>query len=340
MSNTHFRDDFAEIVPGFANGYERVGDSFRTSVTNFNTTGATSLITTAEDLLRWDENLYSARVGGPAFLEQMLQRATLNNGETLSYASGLMHDKYRGVESVGHSGADAGYRSIVRRYPKQHIGVAVTCNIAEARTGELADRLSDVFLAEQLQPKGKEPKQFQPSVKSVQAKAGLYLNRVNGRVLRLAEQDGRLQRVEDDGSRQPLFALSDKRFSVGPLSASVFEFDGTGEQRVIKTRLGDEAPATLQLVPEFNPGAAELNDYVGLFASEELDARYRMQVTDGKLHLATLKHNPMVLRPVTKDVFSVEDIGTIFFVRDSGGRISGFKVTTGRARNNEFAKQQ
>ena len=60
MGNSHFRNDHAEIVPGFANGYERADDSFRTSVTNFDTTGATSLLATAEDLLRWDENFIPA----------------------------------------------------------------------------------------------------------------------------------------------------------------------------------------------------------------------------------------------------------------------------------------
>lgn len=336
MTNTHFRDDHAEIVPGFANGYERAGDSFRTSVTNFDTTGATSLVTTAEDLLRWDENFYTGQVGGMAFVEQMLQRATLNDGEVLTYASGLAHEKYRGLETVGHGGSDAGYRSTVRRYPKQHFSVVVMCNVAEARPGELADGISDVLLADQLQAKEEPPKAGKLNAKSLRDKPGVYLNRTDGQVLRLIEKEGSLQRVSLDGSTQVLQPIDGNRFRFAPFPI-VLEFSGTGAERVVKTRFGDQKPATLQLVPEFAPSVTELNEYAGLFASEELDARYRTQVVDGKLQLATLKRNAVPLMPVTKDVF-LSQYYTLTFQRDAGGRISGFSLTTGRAWNNEFAK--
>lgn len=338
MNNTHFRDDHAEIITGFANGYDRAGDSFKTSVTNFDTTGATSLITTPEDLLLWDENFYTGKIGGKAFIDQMLERAKLNSGETISYASALGHGEYRGLATVSHGGSDAGYRSTVRRYPQQHLGLAITCNIAEARPDELANQLSDVFLAAELKPKEPPAKEFKPNLKSLRAKAGVYLNRDTGRVLRLIEKDGKLQRVDNSGSAQPMFALSENRFSFAATAPFAFEFSGAGEQRVITLKSGDEKPATFQPVPEFAPSAAELNEYLGVFGSEELDARYRVQLTDGKLHIATLTRNPIALLPVTKDVFTNDSLGAVIFVRNAGGRISGFSVTTARARNNEFAK--
>jgi CubicO group peptidase (beta-lactamase class C family) len=340
MSNTHFRDDHAEIITGFANGYERAGDSFKTDVTNFDTTGATSLITTPEDLLLWDENFYTGKVGGKRFIDQMLERGKLNSGEAITYASALAHGEYRGLATVSHGGSDAGYRSTVRRYPQQHVGVAVTCNIAEARPDELANQLSDVFLAAELKAKAPPTKEFKPNVKSVRAKAGVYLNRDSGRVMRLVEKDGKLQRVDDSGSAEPMFALSENRFSFAPASPFAFEFSGAGDQRVITLKSGDEKAATFKPVPEFTPSAAELNEYLGVFASEELDARYRVQLKDGKLHVATLTRNPLPLLPVTQDVFANDDLGAVMFVRDAGGRISGLIVSGSRARNNEFSKLQ
>ena len=65
MKNTHFRDDHAEIVKNIAYGYTPDKDTFKLSVTNFDTVGATSLMTTVEDLALWDENFYNSRVGGP-----------------------------------------------------------------------------------------------------------------------------------------------------------------------------------------------------------------------------------------------------------------------------------
>jgi CubicO group peptidase (beta-lactamase class C family) len=76
MTHTHFRDDHGEIVKHNAMGYEKEGKDkpFRLSLTNFDTVGATSLHTTVEDLQLWNENFYHPRVGGPAFISQMLVR--------------------------------------------------------------------------------------------------------------------------------------------------------------------------------------------------------------------------------------------------------------------------
>ncbi len=122
MTHTHFRDDHAEIIKHDALGYEQEGKDkpFRMSLTNFDTVGATSLHTTVEDLQLWDENFYHPRVGGQAFLQQMLERGKLNSGEQLDYAFGLVESKYKGLPTVDHGGADAGYRSDLIRFPEQH----------------------------------------------------------------------------------------------------------------------------------------------------------------------------------------------------------------------------
>ncbi len=133
MTHTHFRDDHAEIIKHNALGYEREseGKPFRLSVTNFDTVGATSLHTTVEDLQLWDDNFYHPRVGGPALVQQMLERGKLNNGEQIDYAFGLVVGTYKGLPTVDHAGGDAGYRSDMTRFPEQHFSAAVLCNSAE-----------------------------------------------------------------------------------------------------------------------------------------------------------------------------------------------------------------
>ncbi|HLY19426.1 MAG TPA: serine hydrolase domain-containing protein, partial [Bryobacteraceae bacterium] len=133
MRTTHFRDDHAEVVKHIAYGYveSEGGNGYRLSVTNFDTVGATSLLTTVGDLAQWDENFYHPRVGGRELVEQQLQRGKLNNGKELDYASGLVHGKYRGLPTVDHGGADAGYRADLIRFPEQHFSVACLCNAGE-----------------------------------------------------------------------------------------------------------------------------------------------------------------------------------------------------------------
>ena len=108
MKSTHFRDDHAEIVQNMAYGYVPAGDTFRMSNTNFDTVGATSLLTTVEDLAQWDENFYQPKVGGEALIAKMLERGKLNNGKQLDYASGLVVSTYRGLTHRGPWGRRRG----------------------------------------------------------------------------------------------------------------------------------------------------------------------------------------------------------------------------------------
>ena len=63
-------------------------------------------------------------LAGSSFREQMLQRGKLNDGEPLDFAFGLVLEKYRGLDTVDHGGADAGYRADMTRFPEQHFSAA------------------------------------------------------------------------------------------------------------------------------------------------------------------------------------------------------------------------
>src|SRR4029077_202975 len=104
------------------------GGGFRLSALNYANVGATSLFTTVEDLAKWSQNFEDAKVGGPAVIQQMQEQGKLNSGETINYAFGLVIGKYRGLKTIGHGGADAGYRSNILRFPEQRFAVAILSN--------------------------------------------------------------------------------------------------------------------------------------------------------------------------------------------------------------------
>ena len=199
MKSTHFRDDHAEIVKHIAYGYVegKGGNVYRLSVTNFDTVGATSLLTTVEDLAQWDENFYHPRVGGPELVEQQLQRGKLNSGKELDYAFGLVHGKYRGLRTIDHGGADAGYRADLLRFPEQHFSVACLCNKGEIKPSELTKKVADIYLADQL----KEPPPARAGVirevrcclgERLAQYAGLYWKKDDERAFRIVLKDGKL----------------------------------------------------------------------------------------------------------------------------------------------------
>src|SRR3954468_14958036 len=81
MTHTHFHDDHTMVVPYRTSAYEpREAGGWSVSIPVFDTYGATSLFTTADDLLRWEQNFSAPVVGSPALLARMQQEGILNDG--------------------------------------------------------------------------------------------------------------------------------------------------------------------------------------------------------------------------------------------------------------------
>ncbi|HXT15932.1 MAG TPA: serine hydrolase domain-containing protein [Gemmatimonadaceae bacterium] len=148
MTHSQFHDDHNEPVPGRVIAYAPVrGGGWKMDVWANDIVGQGGLMTTIEDLQKWDENFYAGRVGGPGFLARQLQRGVLNDGTTLPYAFGLEVKAYRGLTLVEHSGSTGGYRTDIARFPAQHTSVATMCNVSTADAAGLALSVADVVLA-------------------------------------------------------------------------------------------------------------------------------------------------------------------------------------------------
>ncbi len=334
MKNTHFRDDHAEIVKNIALGYAPRKGAFSLSVTNFDTVGATSLLTTVEDLALWDQNFYEPRVGGPALLNQILQRGRLNSGKELDYAFGLVHEKYKGLTTVDHGGADAGYRADLLRFPEQHFSVACLCNLSSASPGELARKVADVYLAGLLKeaaPKG-ESSSISVTPEELGKRAGLYWRRDGDGFRKFVVESGVLKLVLPDETYE-LKALAQDRFRMMAFPQE-FHFEGT------RIADGEITPDTVwyEAVQPWTPSVSDLKVFAGAYTSSELDAIWRIDLRDGKLMLKRLKSKPEALDPMLQDVF-LSGTGAFRFKWGKDGRVSGFVLNAGRVRNIRFERQ-
>jgi CubicO group peptidase (beta-lactamase class C family) len=351
MTHTHFRDDHAEIIKHDALGYEQEDKDkpFRMSLTNFDTVGATSLHTTVEDLQLWDENFYHPRVGGQAFVQQMLERGKLNNGEQLDYAFGLVVGKYKGLPTVEHGGADAGYRSGLTRFPDQHVSAAVLCNSAETNPNSLIYQVADVVLAKDLKaPEAAPTKTAGTSApaaltaEQMTALAGIYWNRESDDFERVTFKDGNLH-IDLGGDSRPLKPFSEAHFHVGDVSwgdlVDIHFVPAIADKpRHFEQSFGDGKPDSFESAVAYTPAASELSEFTGSYVSEEIDPVYRIIIQDGNLALARLKYKNETLHPAVRDVFT-GDIGTVRFTRDANQHISGFILNAGRIQNFRFSKK-
>ncbi|HJS74137.1 MAG TPA: serine hydrolase, partial [Vicinamibacteria bacterium] len=147
MKDTRFVDDRRLVIPRRATGYSRAADGrFQVDMPNLTTTGSGSLYTTVLDLALWDESFYSGKLGGKDLVTLVETPGTLTDGTKLTYAFGLSVEIDHGLRRVEHGGALVGYRAQITRYPEKHFSVAVLCNVASARPGELASRIAEIYL--------------------------------------------------------------------------------------------------------------------------------------------------------------------------------------------------
>jgi len=330
MKNTHFRDDHAEIVKNMAYGYAPSPGAYRLSVTNFDTVGATSLLTTAEDMALWDKDFYDRKVGGDALLDRMTERGRLNTGETLNYAFGLTMGAYRGLRVVEHGGSDAGYRAHFLRMPEQRFSVVCLCNLSTANPSRLAREVAEVFLSKEMSEADAGPGKsgLALSEEQLNRHTGLYWNRDGDQIRRFEVKEGKL-RLLLAGQSMPLEPLAEDRFRHDSLPWQ-FRFEPS---RLVETSGGGK-PDIFERAVEFVPDRRE---FVGTYQSEELEAAYRIVIEKDALVLKRLRARPATLEPTVKDVFSGGP-GNFRFTRDAQGRVSGFVLNAGRIRNMPFRK--
>jgi CubicO group peptidase (beta-lactamase class C family) len=81
MANTHFSDDRGAVVKNRVISYTpHSGERYSQFANNMEAMGAGNLLTTVEDLAKWDQNFYDNKIGGEGFNQAMLRSTKLNSG--------------------------------------------------------------------------------------------------------------------------------------------------------------------------------------------------------------------------------------------------------------------
>jgi CubicO group peptidase (beta-lactamase class C family) len=346
MSSTHFHNDHTEIVPNRTSAYVKDGGRWAIDIPVFDTYGATSLFTTVGDLAKWDENFYTATVGGRAFIDAMLQPGEFNNGAVQNYASGLALGEYRGRRTVEHSGSDAGYRANFLRIPEEHFSVIVLANLGEINTANLCRRVADLFLpapggassgGEGAGGGASAGEAVSPViVDTVTAArwAGDYFDPVtktrikvdvNGATLvnsSILTVNGNILRASSD--------------SVFAFNGTEYRFRATGDNVGLVVHSNGMRDRELEKVKKVTVSLKGMEEFAGTYYSKELDVKYTVFMKDYTLRVRAPRYEALELMPYIRDVFTGPFL--MEFERDKKGKVAGFRVSTGRSRNIRFEK--
>jgi len=347
MTQTHFDDDYRQIVKHRVVSYlPKPGGGYYQQLKEFDGYGDGNLLTTVRDLARWEENFYTGTVGGKAFIDLMLTKGVLTNGKDTTYAFGLFCDTYRGLPTVRHGGGFKGFRTELLRFPLQHFSVAVLSNLAVVNPSDLANKVADLYLAKDLSERKEsaapsvasipEAKKIDPSV--FDAYVGNYaLDERPGFILSITRDGDRFFSQATNQAPVEIFAASESTFFLKVVNAQL-TFHREADGSVNRLTLHQNGNHDAHRVTSHAVSAAELNEYVGLYYSEELDTSYRLEIEDGKLTAKHARLPAVSLVPRERDVYQVLN-ARVAFDRDSQGKVTGLRFTEGRVRNLVFERR-
>lgn len=380
MNATHFYDDFTRVVKNRALGYfPKSKGVYGNAVFLFDLVGDGGVLTSVEDMFLWDQNFYNNKLGkgGPGLIKKMQTRGKLNNGKTLDYAFGLGINKYKGLNTVRHGGAWAGYRAQLIRFPDQQFSVVCLANLGGFNPDRLVLKVADIYLEKEFKadkkkidkkkadkkkekqkdkkakksPPEKKPKFITLPEKDIKRKAGLYRSTKTGRTWKILFENKNL--VADVGIKVVLKPVSVSSFVAvdAPFKMACTFAPGT------KTKPGKaakKAPATYILHVRINDGEdrvfkqlepvhltrEQLKAFCGKYYSEELDAVYTLYNEDNKLfYKKKYSTRGRLLDPTAKDEF-LGGRWNIKFTRDAQNQLKGFTIGAGRVKGILFEKQK
>lgn len=333
MNNTSYRDDLRDIIPGRALAYEKKNNNWKMMILMDNDRGGGgALLSTASDLLIWNDAITAARLG--KFVTEKLQEpATLNNGRVLGYGRGLFLENYRGTKEIWHSGSAAGYKGWLGRYPEHGLSIAILCNSGDGTNRmQFAHRIVDLLVnpADLKEETRIIPGEITDSAAlaalDLRSKAGLYFNDRTGEPVRILP-DGNKLRVANGPA---LAAIGKNRFKrvgamVQYMSQDEFELNFVSKE-LIELKSMEGLITTLHRAKPYAPSVDELRAIQGRYASDEIGTVFNVVAGEGML-IVQLEHAPekkLPFKPVDTNAFQ-GGMMIIRMLRNEKGVVTGFE---------------
>lgn len=334
MKDTHFHDNYKEIVPGRAYSYNFLPSGrFGHAVLSYSIVGATSLLTTVLDEAKWLNNYESGEVGGKELIEKMYQLGALNDGRKLTYAFGLTIGKYKGWTQIGHGGSDAGFRTYACRFPEKGLGIVVFSNSGTANPTGLTNQVADVLIQDmKKEPAPEEQTVFNDST---------IIKKLQGRYY--SERGDQVEMFWQNGKLMGRNSFSSAMFEIKMTKAGNNRYNVNGGRVLILDEKSKMSDSISELKMENSNGTIPYTrqpaiaqkttaEFAGKYFGEETESYYYITEKNGQLTLAHRKYSDVPLKYIAPDQFTSPHwwMNHMRFLRNKKGQIIAFEVNSGR----------
>jgi CubicO group peptidase (beta-lactamase class C family) len=345
MNNTHFHDDYTEVVKNRSYSYNRKDrDGFSNSILSYSNSGATSLFTNVDDMSKWVMNFYDHQVGTQQDIEQLTQKGKLNNGNESSYALGIGVGTFKGFKQYSHNGADAGYRTAVSVFPDLKMGFIVFSNLGDFEMNKL-NEITALFVKDTTKKVTDQANRMvdasSTDLKDIARAKGFSGNYIadDGDQLSFKLYKEKLY-WERYGRMDVLLNLEKDSFQVVNAKDLKFLFNitATGDTLVKESWPGGRS--LVKYASANNLTDKQLQAYAGMYYCPELDCKYGIVVKGTDLMLTNNKYEDTKLKLTSKDHLFSDYwwMGHLKIMRNSKKEIAGFEVSNGRVMHLQFDK--
>lgn len=346
MKNTFIYEDGAKVVKNRAIGYSKEGHEYkREHHFDFVVGGDGQVYTTVEDFFKWSENFKDNNLGNDSFLNKMLTKGILSNGESIDYALGLFHGSYKNHKTIAHGGAWGGFRANYLQFPEEDLAIAIMSNLGNVNAGQKAKQIADLILQDKFDKKVEESEKESPKIEI--PKTIFSLTQLVGDY---EIQPGVIASFTIKNDSLNLSQNWNKStYNIIKISGNTFQISGNEDLSFLFSNLKDGFTQTLTVLQgarekiaarkkEVDTSGISLNDYTGSFFSKELDVTYIFEIENEVLKVSIEEKQRNMDCTINEiDQFTIE-FGLIRFQR-TDGQISGFELDSRRVKNLKFNKK-
>lgn len=246
MTHTRYGNAHDRVIPGHVDGYSRKDDAWARagylSMTQPHAAGA--LVSTVDDLLKWNRALHEGKVLQDASYRAMI--TPVGKAVASNYGFGIVASTLRGVPQLQHGGGIHGFSSYLLYLPGSDTSVAVLYNADGGRLGMLGtSAIANLLAAHAIGKPYPDKKAIVVDAATLKQYEGVYrVDKDVARVLRVV--DGRLTSQRTGGSAFALIPVASDTFLFeASMSRITFERGADGGIKAMRFFPEDEGPGVL-----------------------------------------------------------------------------------------------
>jgi len=339
MQNSSLYNPLQESDKNMANGYRQDQDnSYQAIKITESSGGEGSLISTVEDLKKWDDNFYVHKIGGTKFTETMQTAGLLNDGIKTNYALGLSIDQYKNIKYVRHGGGTWGFRSDYIRFPEQKLSVILFAN-NETDPEPLLFKIVDILLGDQPNTESNS-KSFKSSTEELEKFCGVYINSdfipkrriisVNNNKLQVANQKKELLQLDRNEFYMPSKTVN---------SGENIRFTNNSEGKLVMEAKNNLKTDIYNLYDSSLSQPDDLQAMAGVYHCPELSVTYDVRLEDGNLTVYIDDAKDCVMQQYLPGIYHYFGF-FLKFIKGDDNKYSEMRLNNESIKSLKFVKQK